>query len=106
MTDNHKIINTSFKFYRPINTFNTHCFIDLIKNCNWFDVYSLQDIDDKVNCFLTILLSVIDFVFPLTILRPKKKSTNKWFTYDLEKLKQKCFREKPIVSYSWASNVL
>ena len=39
---------------------------------------------------ISIFLSVINTVFPLSILRPKKRVFNKWYTSDLRILKQRC----------------
>lgn len=39
--------SVSFRFFRPVNEFNMHCFYTLLRNINWFDLYKLHDINEK-----------------------------------------------------------
>ena len=40
-------------------------FIQLITNINWFYMYTVYDVNDKVNYFIRILSNITDSVFHL-----------------------------------------
>ena len=81
--------NFDFKLYRPINDFTKSYFIFLLRNINWIQMYTLNDINDKVNYFLYIFQEAIDKAFPLTPINSKNNNINfnKWYTPELRELK-------------------
>lgn len=81
------------KSRRLINDFSKICFINLFSMINWFNVYSIDCINEKVKCFNIILLNLIDIAFPVVLSRNKSSKrvlNNKWYNDELHKLKQKC----------------
>ena len=60
---------------------------------NWFIVYQLANVNDKKALFMSVFLDVIDKAFPIKIIKyrtNKKKTNNKWYSVELQKLKNDC----------------
>lgn len=62
----------------------------LLRNHNWFDVYSQTTAESKLNIFLQGFLSLINEAFPLKKSLKSNKKDKGWFTVELAGMKKTC----------------
>jgi len=84
-------VSVDKSFVRIINDDSIKLFLRLLKSINWITVYSLNSKDDKYKKFMELFLWAVNGAFQLkTSKKSDPKVDNKWYTYELGRLKEHC----------------